>query len=111
MTEIPKSKLRREDVYIRAFAIMAAGVLLNIGLFFVLGILTSLFVGVIIGYIIGEQGTSPTAAGLSAVIAYSIMFPITNVNSNFIIVIEAILGLFGGYFGHYIRKKSVNSAN
>lgn len=113
MTEHPTPTLTRQDLYIRAFAITAAGFLLNIGLFFILGILTSLFVGVIVGYIIGERWNSPIAGSLSALIAYSIMFPITNVDSSLIIIVEAIaimavLGLIGGYFGEYIRKKTAN---
>lgn len=111
VTELPAPTLRREDVYIRAFAITAAGFLLNIGLFFILGILTSLTVGLIVGYIIGEKWTSPIGGSLSAMIAYSIMFPITNISAEIIIVLEAIgimvvLGFIGGYFGEYIRKRT-----
>ena len=110
MKEQPVPTLRREDVYIRAFAITAAGFLLNIGLFFILGILTSFIVGMIVGYIIGERWTSPITGSLSAMIAYSIMFPITNVDSEIVIVLEAIgimvvLGFIGGYFGEYIKKR------
>lgn len=111
MREHSTTTLRRQDAYIRAFAITAAGFLLNIGLFFILGILTSLFVGVIVGYIVGEKWTSPTVGSLSALIAYSIMFPLTNVDSELVVVLEAVaimvvLGLLGGYLGEYIMKKS-----
>lgn len=116
MTKVPSPKLKRDDVYIRAFAIMAAGVLLNIGLFFLLGVLTSLFVGLIVGYIIGERGIGPLASTLSSLLAYSIMFFVTSSSYDMLSIIGAVLimaliGGFGGHLGYYIRMKSVSSQN
>jgi len=114
LTKHPNPTIATEDAFIRVFALIAAGFLLNIGLFFVLGILTSLFVGLIIGYVIGERWKSTLAGGICALISYSIIFPVTNLESDIIIILEAIgimvlLGFFGGYFGGYIRKKTVKS--
>ncbi|TFG34901.1 hypothetical protein EU527_00935 [Candidatus Thorarchaeota archaeon] len=114
MTELPIPRLKREDVLLRAFAIMAAGVLFNIGFFFVLGILTPLIVGVIVAYIVGEKWLGPLASALSGLIAFSIILVATRGENEIIVLLEAItimvvLSFMGGLFGFCIKTKSASS--
>lgn len=114
MPEIPSPILRREDRLLRAFAIMAAGILLNLGLFFVLGIWTPIFVGLIVGYIIGERGIGLLAGTLSSFFAYSIIIPVTSGESDLLSIVIAVMimiliGTVGSYFGYYLRTKATDS--
>ncbi|TFG32156.1 hypothetical protein EU527_10755 [Candidatus Thorarchaeota archaeon] len=114
MTELHTPILRRQDILLRAFAIMAAGVLLNIGLFFMLGILTPLFVGIIVGYIVGEKWLSLLASTFNGLLAYSMILFATNGGNPIIIILEAIIlmtmiSLMGGLLGYFVQTKFTRS--
>ncbi|MCJ7817313.1 MAG: hypothetical protein MUP60_00550 [Candidatus Thorarchaeota archaeon] len=71
----------------RAFALTAAGILLNLGLFFVLAFFAPLLAGIICGYILGHKRNGILAGFLSAVFAYALIFAVTGfaVTSQFLL--------------------------
>ena len=100
---------------LRVFAIFAAGILLNWGLFFVLTLFTPLVVGFVCGYILGHKRNAIIAGTLSAVFSYGLLFIATGFASDLIVFSEAVLimaiiGGVGGFIGTLLHKRMSQSS-
>ena len=100
---------------LRVFAILAAGILLNWGLSFILTIFTPLVVGFICGYILGHQRNAIITGTLSAVFSYGLLFYATGYASDLVVFSEAVLimaliGGVGGFFGTLIYTRMSKSS-
>jgi len=100
---------------LRVFAILAAGILLNWGLSFILIIFTPLVVGFICGYILGHQRNAIITGSLSAVFSYGLLFYVTGYASDLIVFTEAVLimaliGGVGGFIGTLVYKRMSKSS-
>lgn len=107
---------RVNDEKMRTFAIAAAGILLNLGLFFVLALFAPLVVGMVCGYILGHKRNGILAGFLSAVLAYSLIFIVTGFAIDIPVFISAVLimssiGGIGGYIGILIQKRMIDSVS
>ncbi|MHA1613227.1 MAG: hypothetical protein ACTSYJ_00095 [Candidatus Thorarchaeota archaeon] len=103
------------DNGMRVFAILAAGILLNWGLFFILALLAPLVVGFICGYILGHQRNAIFAGTLSAAFSYALLFIATGSASDLLVfseavLIMAILGGVGGFIGTLLYKRMSKSS-
>ena len=101
---------------VRVFAIIAAGILLNLGLFFVLAIFAPLVVGIACGYILGHKRNGIISAILSAVVSYSLIFIVTGFTSDIpafgtAVLIMSVIGGVGGYIGALIQKRIIESSS
>jgi hypothetical protein len=99
----------------RAFAIIAAGILLNIGLFFILALFAPLVVGIVCGYILGHQKHGIISGILSSAFAYSLIFVVTEFGTDLAAIITAVLimcviGGFGAWIGVRVQKMMRESA-
>jgi len=106
---------RFNDDAMRVFAIFAAGILLNWGLFFILTILTPLVAGLICGYILGDQRNSIIIGTLSAMFSYALLFIATGSASDLLVFSEAVLimaiiGGVGGFIGTLLYKRISKSS-
>jgi len=111
----------RESQYdenvVRVFAFIAAGILLNFGLFFVLSIFTPLVVGLVSGFFFFRYRVGVFVGTLSAATAYSIIFIVTAttiIDAFAIASAVAImmgLGAFGGILGVLAHLRTSNLAN
>ena len=100
----------------RAFAIIAAGILLNLGLFFILFLFAPLLVGIVCGYILGHRRNGVLAGFSSSLFSYTLMFYATGLEGGpveFItaVLIMCIIGAVGGLFGHSLHKRMVDSSS
>jgi hypothetical protein len=97
---------------VRIFAFVAAGTLLNFGLFFILSIVTPIIVGVISSFFFYRYRVGVLVGTLSAAIAYSIIFIVTVSTTMDILAISlavaimSILGLFGGIIGVQLHRRN-----
>ena len=110
----PTSQINDETM--RALALFAAGILLNIGLFFVLALFAPLVVGIACGYILGHKRNGILTGFLSAVFSYSLMFIVAAFGTNFLDLVGAVLimsfiGGAGGFIGAYLQKKMIESSS
>ena len=106
---------RFNDDGMRVFAILAAGILLNWGLFFILALLAPLVVGLICGYILGHQRNAIFAGTLSAAFSYALLFIATGSASDLLVFSEAVLimaiiGGVGGFIGTLLYKRMSKSS-
>ncbi|MCK5265259.1 MAG: hypothetical protein KAR03_06595 [Candidatus Thorarchaeota archaeon] len=106
---------RFNDDAMRVFAILAAGILLNWGLFFILTLITPLVVGIICGYILVHQRNAIIAGTLSAAFSYALLFIATGSASDLIVFSEAVLimvifGGVGGFIGSVLYKRMSKSS-
>lgn len=113
MTE-PVNRLNDETM--RAFAMVAAGILLNLGLFFVLALFAPLVVGLICGYIVGHQRNGVIVGILSAMFSYSLVFIATGFATDLVVfssavLIMCIIGGVGGFIGTLAYKKTSKSSS
>lgn len=104
------------DEKMRTFAIIAAGILLNLGLFFILALFAPLVVGMVCGYILGHKRNGILAGFLSAVFAYSLIFIVTGFATDIPVFVSALLimsflGAVGGYIGALVQKKIIESSS
>jgi hypothetical protein len=109
----PMSQFNPEIV--RTFAIFIAGILLNLGLFFVLAIFAPLLVGFILGYVLGHKGKGIISSILSAAVSYLAIFIVTGFGSDLFVlssavIIMCIIGGIGGYLGAIIYQRSSTSS-
>ena len=100
----------------RALALFAAGILLNIGLFFVLALFAPLVVGIACGYILGHKRNGILTGFLSAVFSYSLMFIVTGFATDLAVfgtavLIMSFIGGAGGFIGAYLQKKMIESSS
>ncbi len=97
---------------VRVFALVAAGILLNFGLFFILSIITPLVVGLVSGFFFFRYRAGVIVGTLSAAIAYSIIFIVTATTTIDLLVISSAiaimagLGAFGGIVGVLVHLKT-----
>jgi len=106
---------RFNDDAMRVFAMLAAGILLNWGLFFILTLITPLVVGIICGYILVHQRNAIIAGTLSAAFSYALLFIATGSASDLIVFSEAVLimaifGGVGGFIGSVLYKRMSKSS-
>lgn len=104
------------DEKMRTFGIIAAGILLNFGLFFLFALFAPLIVGIVCGYILGQKRNGILAGILSAVFSYSLMFSVSVVGYDIFSLITAVLimsflGGIGGYMGALLRKRMIESSS
>ena len=102
---------RLNDEAMRAFAMIAAGILLNWGLFFVLAIFAPLVVGIACGYILHDRRYGILTGVVSAVFSYWLIFTVTGYGTDLIVLSSALLimgiiGGVGGLLGATIHSKS-----
>jgi hypothetical protein len=98
------------DGKIRTFAMVAAGILLNLGLSFLLTLLTPIVVGIVCGYILHETREGILSGILSALFAYALIFIVTGYATDLIafgsaLLIMCVLGGVGGYIGIIFQKR------
>jgi hypothetical protein len=89
---------------VRVFAMMVAGILLNLGLFFVLALFAPLVVGIILGYILGHKWNGMITSFLGAVVAYLVIFVVTGFGTDLAVlttavILMALIGGLGGFLG------------
>jgi len=104
------------DNAMRFFAIVAAGILLNLGLFFMVIFGAPLIVGIMSAYILGNRRNGIVSAFLSSLFAYSLMFIVTGFATDIPVFVVAVLimcsiAVVGGFIGAIIHKKSVESSS
>jgi hypothetical protein len=97
----------------RAFAIFAAGILLNLGLFFVLVLIAPLVVGIVCGYVLGSKRNGIITGTLSAVFSYSLIFIGTGFATDIpvfgtAVLIMSLIGGAGGFIGALIQKMMID---
>ena len=112
---LTKPANRFNDDAIRVLAIIVAGILLNLGLFFILAIFAPLVVGLVCGYILDYKRNGIIAGLLSAVFSYSLIFAVAGFATDIIvfsvsILIMAIIGAVGGFIGARIYKRMSESS-
>jgi len=106
-----------DENIVRVFAFVAAGILLNFGLFFVLSILTPLVVGLVSGFFFFRYRVGAFVGTLSAATAYSIIFIVTATTAfDFLTISSAVaimivLGAIGGILGVLARHRTSNWAD
>ncbi|TFG32282.1 hypothetical protein EU528_03860 [Candidatus Thorarchaeota archaeon] len=97
----------------RAFAICAAGILLNLGLFFILVLIAPLLVGIVCGYILGSKRNGILTGFLSAVFSYSLIFVGTGFATDIpvfgtAVLIMSLIGAAGGFIGALLQKMMID---
>lgn len=102
------------DTMMRTFAITAAGILLHLGLFFILVIGAPLIVGVVSSYILGNRRNGIIASFVSSVVAYALIFTVTGYATDIPVFATAILimcfiGVIGAIIGAYIQQWMVEA--
>lgn len=100
----------------RLFAITAAGILLNLGLFFILALFAPLVVGMMSGYILGHKRNGIISSILSNFFSYSLIFNVTGFATDLAVFISAVLimcviGVVGGYIGAILNKRMVAASS
>jgi len=113
---VTETTTRIDDTSMRFFAIVAAGILLNLGLFFMVIFGAPLIVGIVSSYILGNRKNGMISAFLSSLIAYSLMFIVTGFATDIPVFIAAVLimcfiAVVGGFIGAIIHKKTVESSS
>ena len=113
MTEMP---LQSNDKIMRFIAIVAAGILLNLGLFFMVIFGAPLIVGIMSAYILADRKNGIIAAFLSSALAYSLMFIVTGFATDVPVFIAAVLimcsiAIVGGFIGAIIHQRTVGSSS
>jgi len=98
----------------RTFAITAAGILLHLGLFFILVIGAPLVVGLVCGYILGNRRNGIIASVVSSIVAYALIFTVTGFAIDIPAFISAILimcgiGAVGALVGAYVQEWMVEA--
>ena len=101
---------------VRIFAMIAAGILLNLGLFFVLIFLAPLIAGMVCGYILRHKRNGILSGFLSSVFSYSLIFAVTGSSVGFLDLIGAVLimsliGALGGFIGVVLQKRMIESTS
>jgi hypothetical protein len=97
---------------IRIMALIAAGTLLNFGLFFLFSIFTPVIVGLVSGFFFYRYRTGAFVGILSAAIAYFIIFIVTTSMTmdilaiSLAVVIMSILGVIGGTLGVLLHLRT-----
>lgn len=104
------------DNAMRFFAIIAAGILLNLGLFFMVIFAAPFIVGIMSAYILGDRKNGIIAAFVSSFLAYSLMFIVTGFATDIPVFIAAVLimcsiAVVGGIVGAIIQRKVVESSS
>ncbi|MGY5860116.1 MAG: hypothetical protein RTU63_12160 [Candidatus Thorarchaeota archaeon] len=104
------------DNAMRFFAIVAAGILLNLGLFFMVIFAAPFIVGIVSAYILGDRKNGIVAAFLSSLFAYSLMFIVTGFATDIPVFIAAVLimcsiAVVGGIVGAIIRSRAVAASS
>jgi hypothetical protein len=104
------------DEAMRAFAMIAAGILLNWGLFFVLAIFAPLVVGIACGYILHDRRYGILTGVVSAVFSYWLIFTVTGYGVDLMVLgsallIMGIIGGVGGLLGASIHKRISKSSS
>jgi MFS family permease len=104
------------DNVMRFFAIVAAGILLNLGLFFMVIFAAPFIVGIMSTYILGDRRNGIIAAFVSSLLAYSLMFIVTGFATDIPVFIAAVLimcsiAIVGGIVGAFIHKKATESSS
>ena len=104
-----------DDNFVRFLAVIAAGILLNLGLFFVLALFAPLVVGIVCGYILSHKRNGILSATLSAGFSYSLIFIVTGFSSDMpafvaAVLIMCIIAALGGYIGAIVQKRLLDSS-
>ena len=113
---VTETTTRIDDASMRFFAIVAAGILLNLGLFFIVIFGAPLIVGIMSSYILGSRKNGIVSAFLSSLIAYSLMFIVTGFATDIPVFVAAVLimcfiAVVGGIIGAAIGKRSIDSSS
>ena len=106
---------RVNDTMMRTFAITAAGILLHLGLFFILVIGAPLIVGLVCGYILENRRNGIIASVVSAIVAYALIFTVTGYATDIpafatAILIMCVIGAVGAIIGAYIQRWMIEAA-
>jgi hypothetical protein len=107
-----KSAAQYEENIVRVFALTAAGILLNFGMFFVLSVFAPLLIGLLSGFFFTRYQKGILTGSVSALISYTIIFVATSVATMNVIaivtavLIMAVLGGIGGASGVYLHSKT-----
>jgi hypothetical protein len=102
-----------EENFVRVIALIAAGILLNLGLFFVLSVFTPLVIGLLSGFFFTRYQAGVLTGAVSALISYSIVFMVTSfmimeISAIVIaVLIMTVLGAMGASLGVYIHSRVV----
>jgi hypothetical protein len=97
---------------VEVFALTAAGILLNFGLFFMFAIFTPLIVGAASGFFCSRFRVGALVGALSAAVAYSIILIVTaTAVIDFIALFLAVLlmtflGVIGGVLGVFLHQRA-----
>ncbi|TFH08969.1 MAG: hypothetical protein E4H14_05380 [Candidatus Thorarchaeota archaeon] len=115
MTEIELVDRFNDDA-MKAFAIFAAGILLNLGLFFVLALFAPMVVGIVCGYILGKKRNGILTGFLGAVVSYALMFIVTGFAVDIAVfgtavLIMSLIGGAGGFIGAVLQKRMIESSS
>ena len=103
-----------ENQLIGILALIAAGILLNLGLFFVLAILAPLVVGIVCGYLSSQWKDGVFISFVASTIAYSLIFAVTQLLPGFTtdlfaiviaVLIMSTIGVIGGILGSIIKTR------
>jgi hypothetical protein len=103
--------IRYEESIVRIFALVAAGVLLNFGLFFVLSIFAPLVIGLLGGFFFSRYRIGVPVGIISAVVSYSIIFSLapSMITEIWAIIgavsIMAFLGAIGAGLGVFLHSR------
>ena len=98
---------------VRFVGLTIACALLNVGLYFLMWIVTPVIAGMVSGYLIDHRVRSAFSGAAGAVIAYVPLFlyieAVTSFEANIITTlaaagIMALVGAIGGLIGYYMRK-------
>lgn len=105
---------RVNDAMMRTFAITAAGILLHLGLFFILVIGAPLVVGVVCGYFLGNRRNGIIASVVSSIVAYALIFTVTGYATDIpvfatAVLIMCVIGAIGAIIGAYIQQWMVEA--
>ena len=112
--------LRSNVTLYRFISITIAGALLNIGFYFILFVVTPIFSGIIVGFLLGRVREGAVSGFVSSIIAFlpllfylaPLLMPIPTPNLEFYIalvfsaLIFSILGLVSGIIGALISMKA-----
>jgi hypothetical protein len=109
-----ESTTQYEENIVRVFALIAAGILLNLGMFFVLSVFAPLVIGLLSGFFFTRYQKGILTGFVSALIAYAIIFIATSFTTMDVfatiiaVLIMAFLGAMGGAIGVYLHSRTVN---
>ncbi|MFX1481874.1 MAG: hypothetical protein ACFFCP_01650 [Promethearchaeota archaeon] len=104
-----------ESPIVIAGAMILVGVLLNVGLFFILAILAPLVSGLVVGFFLGQPQKGTVVGFLGAAISYTLILwvteSLTGYNTELTLLFSAVLlmslfGSFGGFLGSVIRTRT-----